>query len=66
MAMTQPGAGTLSLLGMVFAVFILVALAGALVVPLRATWSRMAVRVAGSWIAAIGLLLVGWGLRPNV
>jgi hypothetical protein len=51
---------------MVFAVFTLVALAGSLVVPLRATWSRVAVRVAGSWIAAIGLLLVGWGLRPNV
>jgi hydrogenase/urease accessory protein HupE len=64
-AMTQPGAGTLSLLGMVFAVFTLVALAGSLVVPLRATWSRVAVRVAGSWIAAIGLLLVGWGLRAN-
>jgi hydrogenase/urease accessory protein HupE len=64
-AMAQPGPGTLSLLGMVFAVFTLVALAGALVVPLRATWSRVAVRVAGSWIAAIGLLLVGWGLRPN-
>ena len=64
-AMVQPGAGALSLLGMVAAVFTLVALAASLVVPLRPTWSRVAVRVGGSWIAAIGLLLVGWGLRPG-
>jgi len=24
---------------------------------------RVAVRVAGSWIAAVGLLLLGWSLR---
>jgi hydrogenase/urease accessory protein HupE len=64
-AMAQPGTGALGLLGMVAAVFTLVALAASLVVPLRATWSRVAVRVAGSWIAATGLLLVGWALRPG-
>jgi hypothetical protein len=34
-------------------------------VALRAPWTRIAVRVAGSWIAAIGLLLAGWALRPG-
>ena len=43
--------------------FVTVALAAALVVALRAPWTRIAVRVAGSWIAAIGLLLLGWSLR---
>jgi hypothetical protein len=33
------------------------------VVWLRADWSRIAVRVAGSWIAASGLLLLGWAAR---
>jgi len=63
-AMAQPGTGTLGLLGMAVAVFTLVALVSSLVVPLRETWSRVAVRVAGSWIAAIGLLLLGWAARP--
>ena len=40
-----------------------VALAAALVVALRAPWGRIAVRVAGSWIVAIGLLLLGWSFR---
>jgi len=44
-------------------VFVLVALASAFVVSLRAAWARMAVRVAGSWVAAIGLLMLGWSLR---
>ena len=26
-------------------------------------WARIAVRVAGSWIAAAGLLMLGWSLR---
>ena len=57
------GREALGLLGIVSAVFVLVALAAALVVSLRPPWTRIAVRVAGSWIAAIGLLLLGWGLR---
>jgi hydrogenase/urease accessory protein HupE len=52
-----------ALVGLVFGVFALVALAAAFVVPLRAAWARIAVRVAGSWIAASGLLLLGWSLR---
>lgn len=54
-----------ALLGLAFAVFALVALAAAFAVPLRAQWSRIAVRVAGSWIAASGLLLVAWAMRTT-
>jgi urease accessory protein len=53
------------LLGLIFAVFVLVALAAALVVQLRASWARIAVRVAGSWIAASGLLMLGWAVRKS-
>ncbi len=54
-----------TLLGLVFAVFVLVALAAAFVIRLRAQWTRIAVRVAGSWIAATGLLMLGWAVRAR-
>ena len=31
--------------------------------PSALPWTRIAVRVAGSWVAAIGLLMLGWSLR---
>ncbi len=49
--------------GIVASVFVVVALASAAVVALRIPWTRIAVRVLGSWIAAIGLLILGWALR---
>lgn len=55
--------GVVALLGLASAVFVLVALAAAFAVHLRAAWARIAVRVIGSWIAASGLLLLGWSLR---
>ncbi len=64
-ALAQPGLGAVGLLGIVAAVFSLVALAASFVVPLRAAWARVVVRVAGSWIAAIGLLLIGWAIRSG-
>ncbi|MGE5238589.1 MAG: HupE/UreJ family protein, partial [Chloroflexota bacterium] len=54
-----------ALIGLVFAVFVLVGLAAAFVVRLRAAWARIAVRVAGSWIAAGGLLMLGWSFRGS-
>jgi urease accessory protein len=50
-------------LGLACAVFVLVVLVAALVVRLRAHWARIAVRVGGSWIAASGLLMLGWSIR---
>jgi hydrogenase/urease accessory protein HupE len=64
-ALAQPGLGGVGLLGIAAAVFTLVALAASFVVPLRAVWARLVVRVAGSWIAAIGLLLIGWAIRSG-
>ncbi len=64
-AMAQPMLGILALLGIVAAVFTLVSVAASLVAPLRAAWARVVVRVAGSWIAATGLLLLGWAFRAG-
>ena len=61
--MGRPEDAALALLGIAFAVFVLVALAASFVVPLRQQWARIAVRVAGSWIAASGLLMLGWAVR---
>ncbi len=54
--------GITGLLGVAAAVFALVSLISGLVVRLEAFWARTAVRVVGSWIAAIGLLMLGWAL----
>ena len=49
--------------GLVAGISILVALVSAMVIQLRPPWTRIAVRVAGSWIVATGLLLLGWTVR---
>jgi hydrogenase/urease accessory protein HupE len=59
----QSKLGVTGLLGISTTVFVLVALLAALTVSLRPAWTRIAVRVAGSWITAIGLLMTGWALR---
>jgi hypothetical protein len=38
----------------------------AFVISLRRPWTRIAVRVAGSWIFACGLLMLGWMLKEQV
>ena len=50
-------------LGVATAIFVVVALVAAFVSSLRAPWSRIIVRVAGSWIAAVALFMLGWSLR---
>lgn len=62
-ALAGVGSGARGLVGIVAALFVVVALASAFVVALERPWKRIAVRVAGSWIAAVGLLLLGWSLR---
>jgi hydrogenase/urease accessory protein HupE len=63
--MGQSASAVVVLLGLVSAIFVLVALAAAFVVRLRAQWARIAVRVAGSWIAASGFLMLGWAVRTR-
>ena len=55
--------GGLALIGIAASTFVTVALVAGGVVVLRAAWTRVAARVLGSWIAAVGLLLLGWFLR---
>lgn len=58
-------AGTLELVGVIVGLFVLVAILSASVISLKWDWTRVVVRVAGSWIAAIGLLLLGWSLKGS-
>lgn len=53
-------AGPMSLFGIAASVLVLALLTSAAVVSLRRPWARIVVRVAGSWIAAIGILMFGW------
>jgi urease accessory protein len=57
--------GGLALIGIAASTFVTVALVAGGVVALRTAWTRVAARVAGSWIAAVGLLLLGWYLRSS-
>ena len=50
-------------MGIAVGVFVVAALAGALAAAVRPAAPRIAVRVAGSWIAAAGLFMLGWSLR---
>jgi hydrogenase/urease accessory protein HupE len=61
---TDPSAGhVLTLLGMCATLAAVYAIAASLTLPLKRVWMIMTTRVAGSWMAALGLLLIGWILR---
>ena len=62
-AMAQAGPGVRGVVGIVGAVFVVTTLGAACAVAWQSGWLRIAWRVAGSWIAASGLLLLGWSLR---
>jgi hydrogenase/urease accessory protein HupE len=53
----------LGMAGIACSLFAVVSLLAGQVAALRAQWARLAVRIAGSWIAAIGLLMLGWSMR---
>jgi len=55
--------GALFVAGIAAGVFVLATLVGGQVAAVSAPWARVAVRVAGSWITAIGLLMLGWTAR---
>jgi hydrogenase/urease accessory protein HupE len=65
-ALSRIDAGFLTLMGISITVFILALLSSALVVSLRRPWTRIAVRVAGSWVAAVGMLMFGWLYQGRV
>lgn len=53
---------TLTMLGSGIVTFVIVTCGAGLAVGVQG-WRRIVVRVAGSWIAAIGILLAGWTIR---
>jgi hydrogenase/urease accessory protein HupE len=62
-AMAHAGAGFRGVVGIVGAAFVVTTLGAACAAAWQSGWLRIAWRVAGSWIAASGLLLLGWSLR---
>jgi hydrogenase/urease accessory protein HupE len=61
--LTTAGGGAGLVAGIATALCVLTSVLAGHVTSLRAGWARVAVRVAGSWIAAVGLLTVGWLVR---
>lgn len=59
-ALAAIGARPSALFGIVLTALVLALLTSAAVVPVRALWARIAVRVAGSWVVAVGMLMLGW------
>ena len=59
----QQRAFGISIAGVAVALFVIVSLLAGQVTSLRLAWQRIVVRVAGSWIAAIGLFMLGWAVR---
>ena len=52
--MGEAGLGLTGLLGVLVVLFVVVSLVSAFVVSLQRDWMRIAVRIAGSWIVAVG------------
>lgn len=61
-ALVAAGTGSLGLVGIVAAAAVILFLVTAAVISARAPWQQIVVRVAGSWIAAIAILMLGRSL----
>lgn len=53
----------LGIAGSTAAALIVAILSSSLAVAFSRGWTRIAIRVAGSWLAALGILVLGWSLR---
>jgi hydrogenase/urease accessory protein HupE len=62
-SLSTTSGGILELVGVVMTIFVVMALVTAWVVSMKRPWARVVVRVAGSWMTASGLFMVGWFLR---
>jgi urease accessory protein len=63
LAMSGAASTGLAAVGIASAVFVIVALVAGQAGAIQKESVRVAVRVAGAWIAAIGLLMLGWAVR---
>jgi hydrogenase/urease accessory protein HupE len=55
--------GLLAIVGIACSVAAIVSLVAGQVAVLHAQWARLAARISGSWIAAIGMLMFGWSMK---
>jgi urease accessory protein len=58
--------GQITAAGVAAALFVVVSILAGQTASVRVPWVRIAVRVAGSWIAATGLLLLGWSIHRGL
>lgn len=54
----KAGAGVLGLIGIMVTLFVLVALVSEFTASLKKPWTKIVVRVSGSWVAAMGMLIL--------
>jgi hydrogenase/urease accessory protein HupE len=59
------GTSGLAAIGNTVAASLVALLFSAAAVSLSKSWQQIAVRVVGSWVAAIGLLVLAWQFRPG-
>jgi urease accessory protein len=55
--------GLAAIAGIACSLAAIVSLVAGQAASIRAQWARLAVRVSGSWIAAVGLLMLGWAMK---
>ena len=55
--------GLLAIVGIALSLAAVVSLVAGQVAVLQAHWARLAVRISGSWIAAIAMLMFGWSMK---
>jgi urease accessory protein len=65
-AMRATETSAIASLGIVTSAGIVALVLSATAVSVYQDWQRIALRVIGSWVAAIGLLSIAWHFRPNV
>lgn len=59
-ALAQPGPGVRGILGSFVPCFVLLSVIAAVALGAKQQWARTIVRVVGSWITAMSLLMIGW------
>lgn len=62
-ALAAIGSGPRMIIGSVLMVLVIGLLGSAFTVALKSAWARIAIRVVGSWVAAVGMLMLGWLMR---
>jgi urease accessory protein len=59
----KEGPSVLGLIGIAVTLFVIVAIVSQSIVSLKKPWAKIMVRVAGSWITAMGMLMFAWMVR---